>query len=55
LADNEQYLLYRWQLEPAENSERMVASPVWVVVTDIAPDQYSHKWQVVREVPQQPC
>jgi hypothetical protein len=56
LADNEQYLLYGWQLEPAENSERMVASPVWVVVTDIAPDKYSHKWQVVGvvEVPQQP-
>jgi hypothetical protein len=52
LAEKEQYLLYRWQLEPAENSERMVASPVWVVVTDIAPDKYSHKWQVVREVPQ---
>lgn len=52
LAENEQYLLYRWQLERAADSERMVASPVWVVVTDIAPDQYSHKWQVVREVPQ---
>jgi hypothetical protein len=53
LGEGEKYLLYSWQVTQLDG-QLPTATPIWLVVTDIAPDKYGHKWQVVREVSQQP-
>ncbi len=49
LQAGEKYLLHRWLLQREKERDWITAVPVWLVVTDIAEDSYSHKWRVVRD------
>jgi hypothetical protein len=49
LGEGEKYLLYSWQVTQLDG-QLPTATPIWLVVTDIATDKYGYKWQVVREV-----